>query len=408
MKARYLVRAISSAAALLVTTSFAGAQVSDGVVKIGVLTDMTGLYSDLSGRGSVAAAQMAVEDFGGKVMGKRIEVVAADHQNKPDVGASIARRWFDLERVDAIADVPTSSVAFAVQEIARQKNRALLISSSGSSDLTGKACSPFSVHWTYDTYALSHAVGNALLKRGADTWFFLTADYAFGLALEKDARAVVEAGGGKVLGSVRHPQDTSDFSSFLLQAQRSKAKIVALANAGGDTVNSIKQAQEFGITPKQQIVGLLTYISDVHSLGLQNAQGLLLASAFYWDMNEETRAWAKRFIARVNKVPTMANAGVYGAVLHYLKAIEAAKTDQATVVVSTMKKIPVNDFFTKNGSVREDGRVMRNLYLFQVKTPGESKYKYDYYKLLDTIPAEKAFRPLSEGNCPLVKKAAAD
>ena len=408
MKARYLVRAISSAAALLVTTSFAGAQVSDGVVKIGVLTDMTGLYSDLSGRGSVAAAQMAVEDFGGKVMGKRIEVVAADHQNKPDVGASIARRWFDLERVDAIADVPTSSVAFAVQEIARQKNRALLISSSGSSDLTGKACSPVSVHWTYDTYALSHAVGNALLKRGADTWFFLTADYAFGLALEKDARAVVEAGGGKVLGSVRHPQDTSDFSSFLLQAQRSKAKIVALANAGGDTVNSIKQAQEFGITPKQQIVGLLTYISDVHSLGLQNAQGLLLASAFYWDMNEETRAWAKRFIARVNKVPTMANAGVYGAVLHYLKAIEAAKTDQASVVVSTMKKIPVNDFFTKNGSVREDGRVMRNLYLFQVKTPGESKYKYDYYKLLDTIPAEKAFRPLSEGNCPLVKKAAAD
>ena len=408
MKARYLVRAISSAAALLVTTSFAGAQVSDGVVKIGVLTDMTGLYSDLSGRGSVAAAQMAVEDFGGKVLGKRIEVVAADHQNKPDVGASIARRWFDLERVDAIADVPTSSVAFAVQEIARQKNRALLISSSGSSDLTGKACSPFSVHWTYDTYALSHAVGNALLKRGADTWFFLTADYAFGLALEKDARAVVEAGGGKVLGSVRHPQDTSDFSSFLLQAQRSKAKIVALANAGGDTVNSIKQAQEFGITPKQQIVGLLTYISDVHSLGLQNAQGLLLASAFYWDMNEETRAWAKRFIARVNKVPTMANAGVYGAVLHYLKAIEAAKTDQASVVVSTMKKIPVNDFFTKNGSVREDGRVMRNLYLFQVKTPGESKYKYDYYKLLDTIPAEKAFRPLSEGNCPLVKKAAAD
>ena len=408
MKARYLVRAISSAAALLVTTSFAGAQVSDGVVKIGVLTDMTGLYSDLSGRGSVAAAQMAVEDFGGKVMGKRIEVVAADHQNKPDVGASIARRWFDLERVDAIADVPTSSVAFAVQEIARQKNRALLISSSGSSDLTGKACSPFSVHWTYDTYALSHAVGNALLKRGADTWFFLTADYAFGLALEKDARAVVEAGGGKVLGSVRHPQDTSDFSSFLLQAQRSKAKIVALANAGGDTVNSIKQAQEFGITPKQQIVGLLTYISDVHSLGLQNAQGLLLASAFYWDMNEETRAWAKRFIARVNKVPTMANAGVYGAVLHYLKAIEAAKTDQASVVVSTMKKIPVNDFFTKNGSVREDGRVMRNLYLFQVKTPGESKYKYDYCKLLDTIPAEKAFRPLSEGNCPLVKKAAAD
>ena len=406
MKVGRYAYAISCLAASWLLTPQAYAQVSDDVVRIGVLADMSGLYSDLSGVGSVAAAQMAAEDFGGKVLGKPIEVVSADHQNKPDIGANIARRWFDTEKVDAIVDVPVSSIAFAVQEIARQKNRVLLISSSGASDLTGKSCSPTSVHWTYDTYALSHAVGNALLKRGADSWFFITADYAFGLALEKDAIAVVEAGGGKVLGSVRHPQDTSDFSSFLLRAQSSKAKVVALANAGGDTVTSIKQAQEYGINKTQQIVGLLTYISDVNSLGLESAQGLLLASAFYWDMDDKTREWTKRFIARVNKVPTMANAGVYGAVLHYLKGIEAAKTDEAKAVVSKMKALPINDFFTKNASVREDGRVMRDLYLFQVKTPAESKYKYDYYKLLDTIPAEKAFRPLAEGGCPLLGTAA--
>jgi len=403
---KHCIRALSCLTAVWLATPCAFAQVTDDVVKIGVLADMSGLYSDLSGIGSVNAAQMAVEDFGGTVLGKRIEVISADHQNKPDIGANLARRWFDLEQVDAIVDVPVSSIAFAVQEISRQKNRVLLISSSGASDLTGKSCSPVSVHWTYDTYALSHAVGNALLKRGVDSWFFVTADYAFGLALEKDAVAVVEAGGGKVIGSVRHPQDTSDFSSFLLRAQSSNAKVVALANAGGDTVTAIKQAQEFDITKKQQIVGLLTYISDVHSLGLQNAQGLLLASAFYWDMDDETRAWSKRFIARVNKVPTMANAGVYGAVLHYLKGIEAAKTDEAKAVVSKMKALPINDFFTKQGSVREDGRVMRNLYLFQVKKPGESKYKYDYYKLIDTIPPERAFRPLSAGNCPLIGTAA--
>lgn len=406
MKLKHPIRAVSCLAAFWLMTTFAHAQVSDEVVKIGVLADMSGLYSDLSGIGSVTAAQMAVEDFGGKVLGKRIEVISADHQNKPDIGANIARRWYDLEQVDAIVDVPVSSIAFAVQEISRQKNRVLLISSSGSSDLTGKSCSPTSVHWTYDTYALSHAVGKALLKRGADTWFFLTADYAFGLALEKDAAAVVQAGGGKVIGSVRHPQDTSDFSSFLLRAQSSNAKVIALANAGGDTVTSIKQAQEYGINRTQQIVGLLTYISDVNSLGLQSAQGLLLASAFYWDMDDKTREWSKRFMARVNKVPTMANAGVYGAVLHYLKSIDAAKTDEAKAVVSRMKALPINDFFTKDGSVREDGRVMRDLYLFQVKTPSESKYKYDYYKLLDTIPQEKAFRPLSEGGCPLIGTAA--
>lgn len=388
---------------LLVTN--ASAQISDDVVKIGVLADMSGLYSDLSGIGSVTAAQMAVEDFGGTVLGKRIEVISADHQNKTDIGASIARRWIDREQVDTIVDVPVSSIAFAVQEITRDKNRAFLISSSGSSDLTGKACSPVSVHWTYDSYALAHATGGALLKRGADTWFFITADYAFGHALERDAMAVVNTAGGKVLGAVRHPQDTQDFSSFLLQAQASGAKVIALANAGGDTVNSIKQANEFGITQNQQIVGLLTYISDVHSMGLQNAKGLLLASAFYWDMSDETRAWTKRFLKRVNKVPTMPNAGVYGAVTHYLKAIEAAGTDDATKVVQKMKELPINDFFTKNGSIREDGRVMRNIYLFQVKSPAESKYPFDYYKLIATIPAEQAFRPLSEGGCPLAGKA---
>jgi branched-chain amino acid transport system substrate-binding protein len=397
--------AIALAASALTATG-AAAQVSDDLVKIGVLADMNGLYSDLSGVGSVAAAQMAAADFGGTVLGRRIEVVSADHQNRPDVGANITRRWIDREQVDVIVDVPVSSIAFAVQEITRERNRAFLISSSGSSDLTGRTCSPVSVHWTYDTYALAHATGGELLKRGADSWFFITADYAFGHALERDAMAVVRAAGGRVLGGVRHPQDTSDFSSYLLQARASGARVIALANAGGDTINAIKQANEFGIVKTQQVVGLLTYISDVHSLGLQHAQGLLLASAFYWDMDNETRAWTRRFVARVNKVPTMANAGVYGAVLHYLKAVQAAGTDDATRVVRAMKELPIDDVFTKGGSIREDGRVMRNIYLFQVKTPAEARYRFDYYKLLATVPAERAFRPLAEGACPLVRGAA--
>ncbi len=379
------------------------AQVSDDVVKIGVLADMSGLYSDLSGTGSVAAAQMAAEDFGGTVLGKRIEIVFADHQNKPDIGANIARAWYDREQVDAIADVPVSSVAFAVQEIGRQRNKVLLISSSGASDLTGKSCSPVSVHWTYDTYALANTAGGALLKEGGDTWFFITADYAFGHALERDTAALIKASGGRVLGAVRHPQDTTDFSSFLLQAQGSHAKVIGLANAGGDTVNSVKQANEFGIPQGgQRIVGLLTYISDVHSMGLANAQGLLLASAFYWDLTDETRAWTRRFVGRVNKVPTMAHAGTYGAVLHYLKAVRAAGTDDGPTVVKKMKELPIDDFFTKNGRVREDGRVIRDIYLFQVKTPAESKGRYDYYKLIDTVPGEQAFRPLNEGGCPMI------
>lgn len=392
------------AAALACLLAFpAYAQVSDNVVKIGVLVDMSGLYADLAGPGSVVAAQMAVDDFGGTVLGKPIVVVSADHQNKPDIGASIARSWFDRDQVDVVVDVPVSSVALAVQEVTRDRKKVFLISASGASDLTGKACSPTSVHWTYDTYALANTAGAALLKEGGDTWFFLTADYAFGSALERDMTALIKAKGGKIIGGVRHPQDTTDFSSFLLQAQSSGARIIAFANAGGDTVNSVKQANEFGIQQKgQRIVGLLTYISDVASMGLANAQGLILASAFYWDMDDETRAWTKRYQARLNKVPTMAQAGTYGAVLHYLKAIQAAGTDDGPTVVRKMKELPINDFFTKNGRIREDGRVIRNMYLFQVKSPAESKYRFDFYKLLDTVPGDQAFRPMNEGGCPMV------
>jgi branched-chain amino acid transport system substrate-binding protein len=396
-------RLVAALLCLLALPVTASAQVSDGVVKIGVLVDMSGLYADLAGPGSVVAAQMAVDDFGGTVLGKPIVVISADHQNKPDIGASIARSWFDREQVDVVVDVPVSSVAFAVQEVSRDRAKVFLISASGASDLTGKACSPTSVHWTYDTYALANTAGAALLKDGGDTWFFLTADYAFGYALERDMTALIKAKGGKLVGGVRHPQDTTDFSSFLLQAQSSGARIVAFANAGGDTVNSVKQANEFGIQQKgQRIVGLLTYISDVNSMGLANAQGLILASAFYWDMDDETRAWTKRYQARLNKVPTMAQAGTYGAVLHYLKAIQAAGTDDGLTVVQKMKELPINDFFTKNGRIREDGRVIRNMYLFQVKAPAESKYRFDFYKLLDTVPGDQAFRPMKEGGCPMV------
>jgi branched-chain amino acid transport system substrate-binding protein len=405
MTLRNLGFATSAAAALWLLVPCAHAQISGDTVKVGVLADMSGLYSDLSGIGSVVATQMAAEDFGGTVLGKKIEVVSADHQNKPDIGSNIAREWIDQQGVDAIVDVPVSSIAFAVQQIAKEKNRVLLISSSGSSDLTGKSCSPTSVHWTYDTYALAETAGKAMIQQGGDSWFFITADYAFGHALERDTAAIVKANGGTVVGAVRHPQDTADLSSFLFQAQTSKAKVIGLANAGGDTINSIKQANEFGIIRGgQKMIGLLTYISDVHGMGLQYAKGLILASAFYWDLTDETRAWTRRFMERSKKIPTMANAGAYGATLHYLKAIKEAGTDEAQAVVRKMKELPVNDFFTKGGSVREDGRVIRSMYLFQVKSPEESKYPYDYYKLLNTVPGEQAFRPLAEGGCPMVAK----
>jgi branched-chain amino acid transport system substrate-binding protein len=405
MKAKFILAA-AAAAVLGLATVGAHAQGAPKPIKIGIMNDMSSVYSYLGGMGSVAAANMAVKDFGGKVLGRPIEVIYADHQNKPDIGAGIARQWFDEQGVDAIVDLPTSSVAIAVQQVAKERGKVTLISNGGSSELTGKFCSPTGVHWTYDTYAMAHGTGSAVVKQGGNTWFFLTADYAFGHALQDDTAAVVKAAGGTVVGSVNVPLNNSDFSSFLLQAQQSKAKVIGLANAGGDTVNSIKQASEFGIVAGgQRLAGLLVFIMDVDSLGLKTAQGLLLTEAYYWDQNDATRAWAKRFEAVYNgKVPTSGQAGVYGAVTHYLKAMQAAGTDDGIKVVAKMREIPINDFMTKNGHLRIDGRVMRDMYLFEVKKPEESKYPYDYYKQLAVIPADQAYRPLSESECPLVKK----
>ena len=400
---RIVIRSISFAVALLAGAAAANAQ---GTVKLGVLNDQSGLYADLTGMGSVYAARMAVEDFGGKVMGRPIEVIFADHQNKADVGANIARQWIETDHVNVILDIPNSAVGLAVQEVTRERDAVSINTGAASSDLTGKACSPHGVHWTFDTYALAAGTGRALVKQGYDTWFFITADYAFGHALERDTAAFVEAGGGKVLGSVRHPLSTPDFSSFLLQAQGSQAKVIGLANAGGDTINSVKQAAEFGIVKGgQRIAGLLLQFPDVHALGLATAQGLVMTASFDWSLTEDTRAWTKRFLA-VNggKPPSMIHAGTYGAVLHYLKAVAAAGTTDATKVVESMKALPVEDFYTK-GRVREDGRVMREYYLMQVKTPEESKGPLDYTKLLARIAPEDAARPLAEGNCPMLKKS---
>ncbi len=391
--------------ALVLCAGGAAAQVSDDVVKIGVLNDQSGVYSDLSGLGSLEAAKMAVEDFGGTVLGKPIEILTADHQNKADIASNIANKWIDVDKVDLITDVPGSSAALALQEIMRQKHRLLIVSTGATSDFTGKACSPYGLHWTYDTYALAHGTGKTLVEQGGDTWFFLTADYAFGHALQRDTTAFIEAGGGKVLGSVLHPFPNQDFSSFLLQAQASGAKIIGLANAGGDTINAIKQAAEFGIVEAgQNLAGLLIFISDIHSLGLQVAQGVVLTTGFYWDMDEETRAWSKRFFERRGAMATMAQAGVYSSTLHYLKAVEAAGTDEALAVAAKMRELPIEDFFAKHGTLREDGRMVHDMFLAQVKTPAESKYDWDYYKILATIPADEAFRPLSESECPTVKK----
>ena len=394
--------ALASMAAL---PGVANAQISDDVIKIGVLNDMSGLYADLAGPGSVIAAKMAVEDYGAAGKGMKVEIISADHQNKPDVGSSIARQWFDTDKVDVIVDVPTSSVALAVNQVAKEKKKAMLNSGAATSDLTGKDCSPNTIHWTYDTWMLANGTGSAIVKTGGDSWFFLTADYAFGNALERDTEAVVKAGGGKVVGKVRHPLNTQDFSSFLLQAQASKAKIIGLANAGGDTINSIKQASEFGIVKSgQNLAGLLVFLTDVHGLGLPIAQGLILTETFYWDLNDSTRAWTKRFVAQSGgKYPTMVQAGVYASILHYLKAIEAGKTDDGTKTIAKMKEIPTDDPLFGKGMIRVDGRKIHPAYLFEVKKPAESKGPYDYYKLRTTIPADKAFRPLADGNCPLVK-----
>jgi branched-chain amino acid transport system substrate-binding protein len=395
-----------AAVALAFAGGAAQAQISGNVVKIGVMNDMSGVYADIGGPGSVVAAKMAVEDFQKtSKAGLKVEIVSADHQNKPDVGSTVARQWYDTDGVDAIADVPTSSVALAVSQVTRDKGKAFLNTGAATADLTGKACSPNTVHWLYDTWMLANGTGSAIVKTGGDTWFFLTADYAFGHALERDTEAVVLKNGGKVLGKVRHPLATQDFSSFLLQAQASKAKVIGLANAGGDTINSIKQAAEFGIVKGgQSLAGLLVFLTDVHGLGLQTAQGLIVTETFYWDLNDQTRAWSKRFAAaNGGKYPSMDHAGVYAVVLHYLKAVEAAKTDDGTKVVAKMKELPTDDPLFGKGTVRQDGRKLHPAYLFEVKKPSESKGPYDYYKLRATIPADQAFRPLAEGGCPLVK-----
>jgi branched-chain amino acid transport system substrate-binding protein len=398
-------RKLAAAAALALGATGAQAQVSDGIVKIGILTDMSSLYADLSGPGSVAAARMAVEDFGAAKKGMKVEIISADHQNKPDVGSAVARQWYDVDKVDVIVDTPNSGVALAVNQITRDKKKAFIVSGAATADLTGKACSPNTVHWTYDTWMLANGTGSAIVKTGGDSWFFLTADYAFGHALERDTEAVVLKNGGKVLGKVRAPLNTQDFSSFLLQAQGSKAKIIGLANAGGDTTNSIKQAAEFGIVKGgQSLAGLLVFLSDVHGLGLQTAQGLIFTETFYWDLNDNTRAFAKRMAAANNgKYPTMVQAGVYAGVLHYLKAIEAAKTDDGTKVVEQMKKMPTDDPLFGKGRIRADGRKVHPAYLVEVKKPSESKGPYDYYKIRSTIPADQAFRPEKDGGCELVK-----
>ncbi|HEX6101872.1 MAG TPA: ABC transporter substrate-binding protein [Alphaproteobacteria bacterium] len=397
---------LAAVALCAIAAGSAHAEMSGGTVKIGVMNDMSGLYADLSGQGSVIAAQMALEDFGGNVNGTKVEIVSADHQNKPDIGSNVVRQWFDVDGVDVVVDVPTSSVALAVNDIAKEKNKVFLVSGAAASDLTGPKCSPNTIHWTYDTWALANGTGKAVVQTGGDTWFFLTADYAFGHALERDTSAVVQANGGKVLGSVKHPLQNADFSSFLLQAQSSGAKVIGLANAGGDTTNSIKQAAEFGIVQGgQSLAGLLVFLTDVHALGLETAQGLILTEAFYWDANDETRKFAAEFAKRNRGIhPTMVHAGVYSSVLHYLKALKELGADaDGAAVVAKMKEMPTEDRLFGKGEVRVDGRHIHPMYLFEVKKPAESKGPWDYYKLRATIPAEEAFRPLDQGGCPLAK-----
>src|SRR5688572_29282258 len=401
-----IIRTLILLVAAVVAAGPAHAQgVSDGVIKIGVLNDQSSLYADLAGQGSVVAARMAVEDYG---KGLKVEIVSADHQNKPDVGSGIARQWLDQDKVDVIVDVPNSGVALALNQIIKEKGKALLVSGAATADLTGKACSPNTIHWTYDTWALANGTGNAIVKTGGDSWFFLTADYAFGHALERDTEAVVIKSGGKVVGKVRTPFPGQDFSSFLLQAQASKAKIIGLANAGGDTINSIKQAAEFGIVQAgQNLAGLLVFITDVNALGLQTAQGLIFTEAWYWDLNDANRAFAAEF-EKANKgnKPTMVQAGVYSAVTHYLKAVHELKSDaDGAAVVAKMKSMPTDDKLFGKGEIQVNGRKIHPMYLFEVKSPAESKGPWDYYKTRATIPAAEAFRPVDQGDCPLAKRS---
>jgi branched-chain amino acid transport system substrate-binding protein len=391
-------------AILVFGTAGARAQISDDVVKIGVLNDQSGLYADLGGPGAVTAARMAAEDAGGMVLGKPIEIVFADHQNKADIGVAIARRWFESEKVDMAIGFDNSSVALGVEQLAAEHDRIAIAGAVGSTAFTGKNCTPNEASWVYDSYALTTSIAKSTVAEGRDTWFFITVDYAFGHSLEADATAAVLAAGGKVLGSVRHPLNTSDFSSYLLQAQASGAKVVALANGGGDMINALKQANEFGLTKNQSVVALLVFISDIHSMSLQVAQGLKFVTAFYWDRNDETRTWSKRFFEKQGRMPTMPQAAVYSAVRHYIAAVAAAGTDEAKAVMAKMRELPVNDFYVKNGRVRADGRLVHDMYFGQVKKPSESREPWDYYNILSVIPGDQAFRPLAEGGCLLVSR----
>ncbi|MFQ3454574.1 ABC transporter substrate-binding protein [Bradyrhizobium sp. UFLA01-814] len=393
-----------SAAGLMAAVLAGPALAQQAPLKIGVLTDFQSVYSDIGGAGNVEATKMAIEEFGGSMFGKPIELVTADALNKADVAATITRKWYEAENVDMIIDMPTSATALAGMEMSKQFEKIMIVTDAASSDITGKSCSPYTLHWTYDTYANAHTVGSAIVKNGGDTWFFITADYLFGHSIERDTGDVVRAAGGKVLGSARHPLNTPDFSSFLLQAQASKAKIIGMANGGADTINTIKQASEFGIVAGgQNLAGIVMFISDIHSLGLKLAQGLIITEAYYWDLNDRTRAFGKRFFERMKRMPTMNQAATYSATLHYLNAVKAAGSKETKPVLAKMRATPVRDAFTDNGVVREDGRMVHSMFLFEVKMPEESKAPWDYYKVLAEVPGDQAFRPLKDGGCPLIK-----
>ncbi|MCC8972267.1 ABC transporter substrate-binding protein [Bradyrhizobium brasilense] len=393
-----------SAAGLIAAVLAGPALAQQAPLKIGVLTDFQSVYSDIGGAGNVEATKMAIEEFGGSMFGKPIELVTADALNKADVAATITRKWYEAENVDMIIDMPTSATALAGMEMSKQFEKIMIVTDAASSDITGKSCSPYTLHWTYDTYANAHTVGSAIVKNGGDTWFFITADYLFGHSIGRDTGDVVRAAGGKVLGSARHPLNTPDFSSFLLQAQASKAKIIGMANGGADTINTIKQASEFGIVAGgQNLAGIVMFISDIHSLGLKLAQGLIITEAYYWDLNDRTRAFGKRFFERMKRMPTMNQAATYSATLHYLNAVKAAGTKETKPVLAKMRATPVRDAFTDNGVVREDGRMVHSMFLFEVKKPEESKAPWDYYKVLAEVPGDQAFRPLKDGGCPLIK-----
>ena len=407
---RKLLATLVGTALLGTATNLAVAQtakpgaLSGDKVKIAVMNDMSGLYADIGGPGSVEAAKMAIADFGGKVLGKPVELVFADHLNKPDVGANKVREWYDTDGVDVVVDVPTSSVAIAVSKVAAEKKRVFLVTGAATTRMTNEDCNAYTVHYAYDTYALANGTGKSIVKTGGKTWFFLTADYAYGKSLEDDTSNVVKANGGTVLGHVLHPLSASDFSSYVLQAQASKAQIIGLANAGGDTINSVKAANEFGLTKTQNLAGLLLFITDIHSLGLKTAHGMMLTSSWYWDQNDETRKFGKRFFEKMKRMPTFDQAAVYSAVTTYLKAVKATGTDDADKIMAELKKTKINDMFAKNAYIRQDGRLIKDMYLMQVKDPAESKYPWDYYKLKATIPAEEAFQPLSKSTCPMIKK----